>query len=373
MVLVLFGLLAINSLYLVTVTVAEELSGRTIQNFFYLLTFLAHLGLGLILLVPALVFGALHLRRARYRPNRYAVRAGLGLYASIIALFASGVLLTRFGFFEVNDPQVRTWSYWVHVLTPLAVAWLFVLHRLAGPRLRWRRGAVWASAAVAITALSMAWHLGGSSAAPTLERAFGPALTQTPVGAPIRAEHLMRDGVCAECHADIAQQHERSMHRMSSFNNPAYRFSIEDTRKVLKARDGDVRVARLCATCHDQVPLFSGRFDDPEYDPDADPGSQAGITCLGCHAVTAVNSPRGNGDYSIQDPPRYPFAFSDNAFLERSTASSSRPSRPFTRLPCSSPCTSRPSFAPPATRSTCPGSSTTIAGCAVRTTTTASC
>jgi tetratricopeptide (TPR) repeat protein len=315
LVLVLFGLLAINSAYLVTVTIVETLSGQTIQNYFYLVVFVAHLGLGLILLIPALVFGALHLRRARKRPNRYAVRAGLGLYASVIALFASGIALTRFGFFEVNDPLVRAWFYWIHVVTPLAVAWLFVLHRLAGPRLRWRRGALWATAAVATTGVSLAWHLGGSSAITTMERALPPALTQTPVGTPIPAEHLMRDQVCAECHADIAEQHERSMHRMSSFNNPAYRFSIEDTRQVLMDRDGDVRVARLCATCHDQVPLFSGRFDDPNYDPDADPGSQAGITCLGCHAITAINSPRGNGDYSIQDPPRYPFAFSGSDFL----------------------------------------------------------
>lgn len=316
LVLFLFGLLAVNSLYLVTVTVAERLSGQTIQNYLYLLAFLGHLVLGLLLLVPALVFGALHLRRARHRPNRYAVRAGLALYTSIILLLASGILLTRFGFFEVNDPLIRTWSYWIHVLTPVAVVWLFILHRLAGPRLQWRRGALWASAAVAVTAVAMAWHLGESAATPPLERAFQPALSKTPTGRLIPAEHLMVDAVCAECHADIAAQHEQSMHRLSSFNNPAYRFSIEDTRALLLARDGDVRAARLCATCHDQVPLFAGHFDNPDYDPDADPGSQAGITCLGCHAITAINSPRGNGDYSIQDPPRYPFAFSDNAFLQ---------------------------------------------------------
>ncbi|MGB5834024.1 MAG: aspartate phosphatase, partial [Thiohalocapsa sp.] len=81
-------------------------------------------------------------------------------------------------------------------------------------------------------------------------------------------------------------------------------------------RDGDVKVTRLCAVCHDQVPLFSGRFDDPAYDPDRDPGSAAGITCLGCHAITAVNSPVGNGDYSLVDPPRYPFARSRNRLLQ---------------------------------------------------------
>jgi tetratricopeptide (TPR) repeat protein len=314
-VLILFGLLAVNSLYLVTVTVAETLGGRTIQDYFYLLMFLGHLALGLIVLAPALVFGALHLRRARKRPNRYAVRAGLGLYASVILLLGSGILLTRFGILEVNDPQVRASAYWIHVLTPLAVAWLFVLHRLAGPRLSWRRGALWASAAVAFTALALAWQLPLRLSPPDLERAFQPALSRTPIGGTIPARHLMDDANCAECHADIAAQHEGSMHRMSSFNNPAYRFSIEDTRKVLMARDGGVRAARLCAACHDQVPLFTGHFDAPDYDPDADPGSGAGITCLGCHAVTAVNSPRGNGDYTLIDPPRYPFALSDNAFL----------------------------------------------------------
>ncbi|MCG6861947.1 MAG: aspartate phosphatase, partial [Chromatiaceae bacterium] len=276
LVLLLFGLLAVNSVYLITVSITETLTGQTIQNHFYLLVFLGHLVLGLILLIPALVFGALHLRRARHHPNRYAVRAGLALYTSMILLLASGILLTRFGFFEVNDPLVRTWSYWTHVLTPLAVIWLFVLHRLAGPRLRWRIGASWASAAVVLTVVAVAWHLTDPSASAPLERTFQPALSKTPAGAPIEAEHLMVDAVCAECHADIAEQHERSMHRMSSFNNPAYRFSIDDTRAALLARDGNVGAARLCATCHDQVPLFSGRFDNPDYDPNKDPGSRVG-------------------------------------------------------------------------------------------------
>jgi tetratricopeptide (TPR) repeat protein len=315
-VLILFGLLAVNSLYLVGVTVAEAASGESLQNYFYLIMFLGHLALGLAILIPALAFGVLHLRRAWRRPNRYAVRAGVGLYISAIALLASGVLLTRFGFFEINDPQARAGAYWVHVLTPLAVAWLFVLHRLAGSRLNWRRGMQWAAAAAGLTTAALALHLAGGRNEPALDRAFLPALTRLPAGMRIPAEHLMGDAGCAECHADIAARHAGSMHRFSSFNNPAYRFSIEDTRKVLQARDGDARAARLCAACHDLVPLFSGRFDNPDYDPDADPGSQAGITCLGCHAITAVNSPRGNGDYTLVDPPRYPFAFSENPFLK---------------------------------------------------------
>ena len=37
-------------------------------------------------------------------------------------------------------------------------------------------------------------------------------------------ERLMRDSFCADCHADIAEQHATSMHRHSSFNNPVYRY-----------------------------------------------------------------------------------------------------------------------------------------------------
>ena len=43
---------------------------------------------------------------------------------------------------------------------------------------------------------------------------------------------------------EILRQSEGSVHRLSSFNNPAYRFSIEDTRKALLERDGDVQASQ---------------------------------------------------------------------------------------------------------------------------------
>ena len=317
LVLLLFGLLAINSLYLVSLTVAEQVGGQTYQNYFYLVMFLAHLGLGLLLIVPGLLFGALHLRRAwRWRRhNRYAVGAGLALYSCATLLLASGVLLTRFGFFEVNDPLVRSIAYWLHVITPLAVVWLFVLHRLAGPQLHWRSGGFWTATAVVFSAAAVALHLWGQPEPPELERPFLPALVQSTAGQRIPPEHLSTDAVCGECHADILEQTAASMHRLSSFNNPAYRFSVDEARRVLLERDGDVQAAQFCAGCHDPVPLMSGRFGDPAYDPDSDPDAMAGITCMTCHAISQINSPRGNADYTLTDPPRYPFAFSEQPVL----------------------------------------------------------
>ena len=82
----LFALLTVNSIYLGSITALEHFSGQIYQDYFYLLMFLLHLFLGLVLILPFCVFAYLHARRAIHRDNRYAIRAG-------IALFVSGLLL----------------------------------------------------------------------------------------------------------------------------------------------------------------------------------------------------------------------------------------------------------------------------------------
>ncbi len=317
--LVLFALLSVNSLYLAGITLAEALSGRDLQGFVYLSMVLLHLALGLLLIPVFLIFVAAHLRRARGRRNPYAIRAGFGLALAGIVLIASGLMLVRFDFLTVQHPAARDVFYWLHVAAPLAGIWLFLLHRLAGPPLRWQRAPRWALLMVMLGAATGSLHL---LHAPGLEgtarAAFEPALTRlagTGDAAGLAPERLMRDRFCAECHADIAEQHATSMHRHSSFSNPVYRFSVEETRAVALARDGDVDAARLCAGCHDPLPLYSGAFDRAEYDPDTDPAAEAGITCLVCHAITDINSTRGNADFTLADPPRYPFEDSRNALL----------------------------------------------------------
>lgn len=309
------GLMLINSVYLVSVALAEHLLQIDLQNSAYLLMFLAHLALGLLLSVPLVAFGLLHYRRARQHPNRYARLAGLTLYFSALAVIVTGLLLTRFPFFEIDDPQIRTPAYWLHVLTPLAAIWLFIVHRMAGRPIRWRRGLVWTAVSLLLTGLLIAPGL-WSANKETTTTTFEPSLAQFKGTHPLEPRSLMMDDYCARCHQQIANQTHASMHRLSSFNNPAYRASIDDTRRLLLARDGDTRQSRLCAACHDQVPLFSGHFDDPSFDPDQDTGANAGITCLGCHAIEAVSSPKGNGSYVLAEPQFYPFTFSKNPVLQ---------------------------------------------------------
>jgi len=312
----LFALLAVNSAYLVAVRVLEASTGRTYQNWFYIVNFLVHLVLGLAIVAPVVVFGILHLKNARNRPNRRAVRVGYALFATALVLLASGLVLTRIeGVFVVKDPSVRSVAYWLHVVTPLLAGWLFVLHRLAGKRIQWRVGLRWAAVAGVFAAVLLVlqaqdprqWNQVGPASG---EKYFFPSLARTSTGDFIPARVLQFDSYCAECHADVHERWSHSVHRFSSFNNPPYLFSVSGTRAMAMERDGNVQASRWCAGCHDPVPFFSGRFDDPEFDMQSDPTGQAGITCTTCHAITNINSVRGNADYTIEEPIHYPFAFS---------------------------------------------------------------
>ena len=144
-------MLAVNSIYLLSVRALEAATGKTYQDWFYLVMFLLHLVLGLAIVLPVVVFGILHLKNARHRPNRRAVRVGYALFTTALVLLASGFVLTRIeGVIEVRDPAVRSTAYWLHVATPVIAAWLFVLHRLAGKRIRWKVGLRWAAVALLV-------------------------------------------------------------------------------------------------------------------------------------------------------------------------------------------------------------------------------
>ena len=317
----LVAVLGANSAYLLSITVLEETTGLLYQNYFYQIMFLAHLVLGLLLLVPFIIFGIGHIRNAWNRPNRRAVRVGYALFAVSIVLLLSGVALMRVEGFEIRQPAVRSTAYWAHIITPLLAVWLYILHRLAGPRIKWKVGLGWA-AAVGVVVIAMVflhsqdprqWNVVGPKEG---TKYFEPSLARTASGNFIPAKTLMMDDYCMKCHQDAYDGWFHSVHHFSSFNNEPYLFSVRETRKVALERDGNVKAARWCAGCHDVVPFFSGAFDDPKFDDVNHPTAHAGITCTSCHSITHVGSTRGNADYTIEEPIHYPFAFSTNKFLQ---------------------------------------------------------
>jgi tetratricopeptide (TPR) repeat protein len=321
----LFALLGVNSVYLAAITFVQWWKGQTYENYFYQVMFLGHLALGILITVPVILFGVFHIYNTHNRPNRRAVVAGYALFASSIALLVTGFLLMRLDAlglsFEVRDPGARKFYYWIHVGAPFAVTWLFILHRLAGRQIKWKVGVAWLGVAGAFAVGMVFLHSQdpkqwGKVGPASGEQYFFPSLARTATGNFIPADTLMMDDYCKKCHPDIFGKWYHSAHRFASFNNPAYLFSVRETRKVALEQDGNVQAARFCAGCHDIVPFFSGAFDDPNFDDVNHPTAQAGITCTSCHAITNVNSTRGNSDYTIEEPSHYPFAFSDSPFLQ---------------------------------------------------------
>lgn len=318
----LFAVLAVNSVYLASVTFFEWFTGEVYQNWFYLLMFLFHVFLGLIFVAPFIAFGIAHLSNAYNRRNRRAVWVGVSLFITSLLLLASGIVLLRLeGVIVVRDPTVRSVAYWIHVVTPLLAAWLFVLHRLAGRRIKWKIGLRWAGAAAGFALLMLViqaqdprrWNVEGN---PSGEKYFFPSLARTVSGDFIPAGVLDNDEYCQQCHSDIHAGWLGSVHHFSSFNNPPYLFSVKETREVAMQRDGTVQASRWCAGCHDPVPFFSGKFDDPEFDMENDPTAKSGITCTVCHSITHINSVKGNADYTIEEPLHYPFAGSSLPTLQ---------------------------------------------------------
>jgi tetratricopeptide (TPR) repeat protein len=319
-----FAVLAATGVYLSAVTLLNwARSPHSYTTAFSLWVFLGHTALGVLGTVPFLVFGFIHWKTAHDRPNRVAVRLGVLLFLAGLLICATGFALVQLdGLPQLPTGTVaRTAMYWAHILVPLGAVWLYVKHRQAGPPIQWRLAYGWGFGVGAFTLAMVVmhsqdpqrWFREGPKEGALY---FEPAATRTADGKFVSADVLMMDEYCKKCHADVANDHFHSAHKFSSFNNPAYLFSVRETRKVSAERDGNVKASRWCAGCHDPVPFLSGAFDDPNFDDVNHATAHAGITCTVCHAVTHVHGTVGNGGYTLEEPPHYPFARSDNALLQ---------------------------------------------------------
>ena len=124
----------------------------------------------------------------------------MGLFVVSLILLFSGIALTRLDFFEIKNPQVRSVAYWAHVITPVLAVWLYLLHRLAGPKIKWRFGLGWAGA-VGVIVVAMVvlhaqdprrWNIEGPKEG---EKYFLPSLARTASGN-LSGATLMMDSYC---------------------------------------------------------------------------------------------------------------------------------------------------------------------------------
>ncbi|HYC78625.1 MAG TPA: tetratricopeptide repeat protein, partial [Planctomycetota bacterium] len=334
---------------------------KSILPAFYQWMLVLHVGVGLLILLPMVVFVVAHLPRALAMRNRRAIWTGVVITATAFALVATGFFI-----FERANSAENRWAFWSHRVLALVVPAAYGLHRFWSHfrptrRVVLRAAVVPVLLAAAFLAVHRAtlpetppepqafvakppdgvdpwrerWPEEGASGAPPAS-VFFPAATRSITGGFLPANLLTNADVsdaatlardiekhgfaveaqigaaqCLRCHQDIVEQWAASAHRYSSFNNPFYRAAVEDLREEPHGR----KRSNWCAGCHDPAIMMAGNMEQ-DIRPEI-PESQAGLTCLACHQMDEVHGVGGNGNYRIADerPSPYLFAGAKGGFL----------------------------------------------------------
>ncbi len=321
---------------------------------FYQWMLVLHVVVGIALLVPMALFIVWHLPRALAMRNRRAVVTGGVLAGAMLGLALTGLFMKEQG----NSADNR-WAYLSHQVLAFVIPGGYGVHRWLA-RHRPARAALvrGALAPVAVLVVALGVHHATLPPTPPPPQAFVarppegvdpykddfpdhgpggadpasvffPASTATRTGGFLSDRLLVDDDLldpdvqareieeygftvsatlgaatCVRCHADTVDQWSRSAHRFASFNNPFYRFAIENLRAH---PDRGKERSQWCAGCHDPAVMMAG---DWIGDVDANmPRSQAGLTCMACHAMDEVHGVGGNGNYRISDDAPDPYLF----------------------------------------------------------------
>jgi tetratricopeptide (TPR) repeat protein len=307
---------------------------------FYQLMLVSHLVGGFLLLLTATVFLVWHLGRVRALWHWSAASSGAGLTLIAYLLFASGLFIL----YESNSRD-HYWIFVSHQVLAVLAPVTYGVHRLVSHFRPARRpivigGVAFVVLLVAMVAVSQMGDPVGRTAAPPPRGSldpfvpanfpdpsspFYPASTTTDSGGFFPARIITRDErgdferiredveklgfaantaigaeTCRRCHPDTVAQWEASAHRFASFNNPFYRASVEKMRET-----AGKQASQFCAGCHDPAIMLAGNMTK-EIDP-LTPESQAGLTCLACHAIESVHGTTGNGNYHIADEKPSPY------------------------------------------------------------------
>jgi hypothetical protein len=285
-----------NTLYLLANRLADGLgwtffaAGETSLPALFQAMVLSHTGVGLLVVLLMLAFGAGHMPQVWRRFKRPSGLTG-------IAYLVLGLTLGITGLFILTSSASRenSWAWWLHVVCAFAAPAAYVMHRLRSKNNRPRSQAHWrfGGAVATLLLILVVWHgftnrdivlteeareamnLGlnrgpgardrDASAFADIgfvpagfvppESPFFPAATTTTSGGYLPARIITRGDIgvqeqliaeideygfvkdtpigaetCQRCHADVVAQWEASAHRFASFNNPFYEATIEDMR-----------------------------------------------------------------------------------------------------------------------------------------------
>ncbi len=288
----------------------------------YMSNVLLHIALGTLFVLPSIVFLVLHLSKMPIRLNWKATGAGIFTAASLLALLSSGFGLVILGstwagstlvYIHLVSVATSMMGFAVHVSMKEGLRYRFLewgqsLKQGSGHMIRHPMSVTILGGLVVTALVALVPWLSGRQSVYQADTPGDPLSAAQAILAHERYlddDDLARSESCGQvgCHPDITAQWQQSAHRFSSFNNPYYRKSVE----AFVERSGNDPV-RWCASCHDPLVLFTGRFADEVSLDMEHPTAHAGLTCLSCHAAVALRDVKGNGRYVMAAPDEYPFA-----------------------------------------------------------------
>jgi tetratricopeptide (TPR) repeat protein len=141
---------------------------------------------------------------------------------------------------------------------------------------------------------------------------FWPSSAKTNTGGLIPSDFFMDSKLCGDCHKDIYEQWNSSMHHFASFNNPVYKASILHMQEL-----SGTQGSKWCAGCHDHAVFFNGRFDTPIKEQLETPEAQNGLGCVSCHSIVHVEGTMGQAGITMMYPPLHRLASSTNPVIRK--------------------------------------------------------
>jgi hypothetical protein len=294
---------------------------------------LAHTGIGLLFLVPALIYQARHLAVYWTRPSSAVKAMGYLATAATLAAIATGLILAWQALFSTKIGY--SWDL-AHILSTFALIAFLAPHvlvilirdrhlqgDLSGGRLRlMQRKALLQCTAVVLAlaagvALLCVAYPGERmvNAFPAdysfkfgKNRPFAPSLARTVTGGAYDARSLSGSESCGTtgCHEEIVAQWRVSAHRWAAMDLGFQRIQSE------MAKQNGPESTRYCGGCHDPISLFSGTKNIFTKDLTDLAGYQEGVSCLVCHSIRKTDV-EGNANYYVAQPRRYLFELREGA------------------------------------------------------------
>ncbi len=288
---------------------------------------LAHTLVGLIFLVPILVYQARHLAAYWTRPSSPVKAMGYLATAATAVAIVSGLVLTvqaiwgrRISYAWDTAHVIATFALVAFVLPHVVVILVrdrALVRRPEGAALGAAQRRTLVSAAGMTLAFAVLVGIGWAAYSGDRldhvfpadyaypygkDRPFAPSLARTTTGGAYDPRLLSGSESCgtAGCHEQIVAEWRVSAHRWAAMDPAFQRIQTE------MAKQNGSESTRYCGGCHDPISLFSGAKTTFNEKLTTLIGYDEGVSCLSCHSIRTTDV-EGNANYIVAQPDRYLF------------------------------------------------------------------